>query len=67
MKEWYEECMDTLLKDEKNRDKLRGQPMIAEMPHGHFKGTINDYAGTIKASCVQYNTIVLEPIKDKKC
>lgn len=23
MKEWYEECMDTLLKDDKNRDKLR--------------------------------------------
>ena len=64
MKEWYDECMDILVKD--HGHKLGGgEPMIAEMPHGHFKGSINgNYASTLMHH-MQYNTIVLEPIKNE--
>ena len=38
--------------------------MIAEMPHGYFKGSLTAIPGAIKSSSVQYNTILLEPMNE---
>ena len=63
MKEWYEECMDKILQNESNEQKLDGEPKIAEMPHGYFGGTITEISNAIKSASAQYNTIVLEPME----
>ena len=61
MEEWYLTNINKLLHIPHNKKKLDGKVKIVEMPHGYFGGSISDITGTIKSSCAQYNTIILEP------
>lgn len=59
MEKWYLKNINKLLHNKK--EKLDGNVKVVEMPHGYFGGSISDIPGTIKSSCAQYNTIILEP------